>query len=210
MNQWTLLIGTISLVYSISAGAIRPLVLDDQQRHEIFLTAAQSLFAVVVLSDREITWWQAGLLFLPFAVQLMVPAWRIEVAYVYLAMTVIWGFHYRRHLAVLLFRQEDPVVRGSAAQALGALGSPYSEDALLNVLRDEHTFVRVSAAHGLAQAGTRRSLDFLLDALAREEEKNVKTVLALAVGAVAERSGHIPPYAELKTDAAKWRQWLQK
>ena len=113
-------------------------------------------------------------------------------------------------LAVLLFRQEDPVVRGSAAQALGALGSPYSEDALLNVLRDEHTFVRVSAAHGLAQAGTRRSLDFLLDALAREEEKNVKTVLALAVGAVAERSGQIPPYAELKTDAAKWRQWLQK
>ena len=104
VNQWTLLIGTISLVYSISAGAIRPLVLDDQQRHEIFLTAAQSLFAVVVLSDREITWWQAGLLFLPFAVQLMVPAWRIEVAYVYLAMTVIWGFHYRRHLAVLLFR----------------------------------------------------------------------------------------------------------
>jgi len=113
-------------------------------------------------------------------------------------------------LAVLLFRQEDPVVRGSAAQALGALGSPYSEDALLNVLRDEHTFVRVSAAHGLAQAGTRRSLDFLLDALAREQEKNVKTVLALAVGAVSERAGHVPPYAELKTDAAKWRQWLQK
>ncbi len=102
VNQWTLLIGTISLVYSISAGAIRPLVLDQQQRHEIFLTAAQSLFAVVVLSDREISWWQALLLFLPFAVQLMVPAWRIEVAVVYLAMTVIWGFHYRRHLSALV------------------------------------------------------------------------------------------------------------
>ena len=102
VNQWTLLIGTISLVYSISAGAIRPLALDLQQRHEIFLTAAQSLFAVVMLSDRELTWWQAGLLFVPFAVQLMVPAWRIEVAVVYLAMTVIWGFHYRRHLAALL------------------------------------------------------------------------------------------------------------
>jgi cation:H+ antiporter len=102
VNQWTLLIGTISVVYSISAGRIAPLELDIQQRHEIFLTAAQSLFAVVMLSDRELTWWQAGLLFVPFAVQLMVPAWRIEVAVVYLAMTVIWGFHYRRHLAALL------------------------------------------------------------------------------------------------------------
>lgn len=102
VNQWTLLIGTISLVYSISAGAIKPLVLDAQQRHEIFLTAAQSLFAVVMLSDRELSWWQAGLLFLPFAVQLMVPGWRIEVAVVYLVMTVIWGFHYRRYLAALL------------------------------------------------------------------------------------------------------------
>jgi cation:H+ antiporter len=102
VNQWTLLIGTISLVYSISAGAIRPLVLDAQQRHEIFLTAAQSLFAVVMLSDRELSWWQAGLLFVPFAVQLMVPAWRIEVAAVYLVMAVIWGFHYRRYLAALL------------------------------------------------------------------------------------------------------------
>jgi cation:H+ antiporter len=107
VNQWTLLIGTISLVYSISAGAIRPLVLDEQQRHEIFLTAAQSLFAVVVLSDREISWWQAGLLFLPFAVQLMVPAWRMEVAYVYLAMTLVWGLHYRRHLAALFFRRSS-------------------------------------------------------------------------------------------------------
>ncbi|HKY60585.1 MAG TPA: sodium:calcium antiporter [Gemmatimonadota bacterium] len=102
VNQWTLLIGTISLVYSISAGAIRPLALDLQQRHEIFLTAAQSLFAVVMLSDRELTWWQAGLLFVPFAVQLMVPGWRVEVAVVYLAMTVIWGFHYRHYLAALL------------------------------------------------------------------------------------------------------------
>ncbi|MGH7556353.1 MAG: sodium:calcium antiporter [Gemmatimonadota bacterium] len=108
VNQWTLLIGTISLVYSISAGAIRPLVLDEQQRHEIFLTAAQSLFAVVMLSDREISWWQGLLLFLPFALQLIVPAWRIEVAVVYLALTVFWGFHYRRYLAALLPGREWP------------------------------------------------------------------------------------------------------
>lgn len=103
VNQWTLLIGTISLVYSISAGAVRPLVLDLQQRHEIFLTAAQSLFAVVMLADRKLTWWQAGLLFLPFAIQLVVPSWRVDVAFVYLAMTLVWGIHYRRYLVVALF-----------------------------------------------------------------------------------------------------------
>jgi cation:H+ antiporter len=103
VNQWTLLIGTISLVYSISAGRIAPLVLDAQQRQEIFLTAAQSLFAVVMLADRKLTWWQAGLLFVPFAVQLMVPHWRLEVAYVYLAFAVAWGVVYRHHLRDLLF-----------------------------------------------------------------------------------------------------------
>jgi len=103
VNQWTLLIGTISLVYSISAGRIAPLVLDAQQRQEIFLTAAQSLFAVVMLADRKLTWWQAGLLFVPFAVQLMVPHWRLEVAYVYLAFAFAWGVLYRHHLRDLLF-----------------------------------------------------------------------------------------------------------
>lgn len=103
VNQWTLLIGTISLVYSISAGRIAPLVLDAQQRQEIFLTAAQSLFAVVMLADRKLNWWQAGLLFVPFAVQLMVPHWRLEVAYVYLAFAIAWGVLYRHHLRDLLF-----------------------------------------------------------------------------------------------------------
>lgn len=102
VNQWTLLIGTISLVYSISAGGIEPLVLDQQQRVEIFLTAAQSLFAVVLLSDRNLTWWQAGLLFLPFAAQLVVPHWREEVSVVYLAMALAGGIHYRKELAMLL------------------------------------------------------------------------------------------------------------
>ncbi|HUP00878.1 MAG TPA: sodium:calcium antiporter [Gemmatimonadota bacterium] len=103
VNQWTLLIGTISLVYSISAGRIADLELNLQQRHEIFLTAAQSLFAVVMLADRRLTWWQALLLFLPFAVQLIVPDWRVKVGVVYLVLSAAWAIHYRHHL-VALFR----------------------------------------------------------------------------------------------------------
>ena len=108
VNQWTLLIGTISLVYSISAGGIEPLELDHQQRIEIFLTAAQSIFAVVLLSNRDLDWWQALVLFLPFAAQLVVPHWREEVSIVYLAMAVIWGIRYRHHLVDLFSGRKAP------------------------------------------------------------------------------------------------------
>lgn len=108
VNQWTLLIGTISLVYSISAGRVAALELDLQQRHEIFLTAAQSLFAVVMLADRHLNWWQALLLFLPFSVQLMMPHWRLEVAYVYLGLALVWGWLYRRHLLAMIPGRRPP------------------------------------------------------------------------------------------------------
>jgi len=108
VNQWTLLIGTISVVYSISAGGIKPLVLDLQQQQEIFLTAAQSLFAVVMLSDRNLSWWQAGLLFIPFAVQLVVPHSRMDIAYVYLGFALAWGVLYRHHLLRLLTGRMTP------------------------------------------------------------------------------------------------------
>ena len=105
VNQWTLLIGTISIVYSISSGRIADLELDLQQRHEIFLTAAQSLLAIVLLADRRLTWWQALLLFLPFAVQLIVPDWRVEVSIVYLVLAAAWAVNYRHHLIALFARR---------------------------------------------------------------------------------------------------------
>lgn len=102
VNQWTLLIGTISLVYSISAGGLHALELDHQQRQEIFLTAAQSLFAVALLADRRLTWWQAFLLFLPFAIQLVVPSLRVEIGIVYMVMAGAAAIRYRAHLIKVL------------------------------------------------------------------------------------------------------------
>jgi HEAT repeat protein len=113
-------------------------------------------------------------------------------------------------LVALLFDKDDPIVRGNAAGALGELGSPNAEEALLNRLRDDHGFVRLKTAHAIANVGTARSRDALLDALGREEEKNVQLVLALALGAISEREGGSPPYADLKTDAGAWRKWLKK
>jgi cation:H+ antiporter len=54
VNQWTLLVGTLPIVFVIAGGALSGLPLDARQREELFLTAAQSAFAVAVLVSRSI------------------------------------------------------------------------------------------------------------------------------------------------------------
>ena len=69
MNQWTLLVGTIPLVFALSPGSFSGLPLDDQQRYELLLTAAQSLFAVSILIKLALSARAATALFVLFAVQ---------------------------------------------------------------------------------------------------------------------------------------------
>ena len=102
VNQWTLLVGTIPLVYSISLGAIGQMSLDSRQDQEIFLTAALSLFAVTVLMNLTISMWEALALFAPFAAQLMYPEIRIEVAILYLVLTFLLLFRRGGDLLPLL------------------------------------------------------------------------------------------------------------
>jgi cation:H+ antiporter len=49
VNQWTLLVGSLPVGYAISGGTMHPLEFDARQSEEVFLTAAQSLFAVAIL-----------------------------------------------------------------------------------------------------------------------------------------------------------------
>jgi cation:H+ antiporter len=69
VNQWTLLVGTIPLVFAISSGSLSGLPLDAQQRIELLLTAAQSLFAVSLLVGLRLTAGGAVTLFVLFGVQ---------------------------------------------------------------------------------------------------------------------------------------------
>jgi cation:H+ antiporter len=69
VNQWTLLVGTIPIVFAISAGTLDGLPIDAQQRIELLLTAAQSLFAVSILITLALTTRGALALFVLFAVQ---------------------------------------------------------------------------------------------------------------------------------------------
>lgn len=65
LNQWTLLIGTLVVVYSLALGQYAPLPFNQKQAGEIWLTAAQSFFALALLSNFEISAREAlGLLIL--------------------------------------------------------------------------------------------------------------------------------------------------
>ena len=71
VNQWTLLVGLLPVVYSIAAGQTATLPLDGQQRSEVFLTSAQSLFALTVLLNFFISVREALALFGLFMAQFL-------------------------------------------------------------------------------------------------------------------------------------------
>ncbi|MFW5935011.1 MAG: sodium:calcium antiporter [Halolamina sp.] len=54
LNQWTLLIGTLVVVHSIALGEYGALAFDAKQAAEIWITAAQSLFAIALILNFEI------------------------------------------------------------------------------------------------------------------------------------------------------------
>jgi cation:H+ antiporter len=69
VNQWTLLVGTIPIVFALASTSLHGLPLDAQQRLELLLTAAQSLFAVSLLITLRLTISGAVALFVLFAIQ---------------------------------------------------------------------------------------------------------------------------------------------
>lgn len=74
LNQWTLLVGMIPIVYAISAGNVTSHIpLGSFQMGEIYLTAAQSVFAVVMVASLRLSPANAILLFVLFVGQLVSP-----------------------------------------------------------------------------------------------------------------------------------------
>ncbi|MDH3890820.1 MAG: sodium:calcium antiporter [candidate division Zixibacteria bacterium] len=98
VNQWTLLVGTIPLVYAISGSAIKPFVLDSFQQHELLLTAAQSLFGVAVLVNLKFNRKEGLALLVLFLAQLVFSEIRLEMMAVYLALAIIYHIVQRREL----------------------------------------------------------------------------------------------------------------
>lgn len=99
VNQWTLLVGTLPLVYSFSLGEPGALHLDERQVEEILLTAAQSLFAVAVLANLRLSLLECAGLFFPFILQLLFPDTQVRYAFsaFYLVVAAVIIFK-RRHM----------------------------------------------------------------------------------------------------------------
>jgi cation:H+ antiporter len=98
INQWTLLVGMLPLVYSVALGRPEALPLDPRQREEVLLTAAQSLFALALLLDLRLSLVGAGALFGLFALQLVLPDTRLAVTIAYLVLTPVVLWLSRRHV----------------------------------------------------------------------------------------------------------------
>ncbi|MDP2954347.1 MAG: sodium:calcium antiporter, partial [Chloroflexota bacterium] len=86
VNQWTLLIGALPLAYSISLGAVGALPMDARQVEELFLTSAQTVFAIALIANRRLSLAGALALFVLFSGQLFLPlpAIRYGFAFFYL------------------------------------------------------------------------------------------------------------------------------
>jgi len=120
VNQWTLLVGSLPLVFAVSAGSIDPLGFDNRQVEEVFLTAAQSLFAVAILTSLSLSFWEAAIMFVLFIGQLFFPQseirWGFGIAY--LALAARWFIFERRFVPQLfrIARQEVSQPRQSPRQ----------------------------------------------------------------------------------------------
>jgi cation:H+ antiporter len=73
VNQWTLLVATLPVVFCLGAERIVGMQLVPRQGIEIWLTAAQSFYAIVLISDFNMSRKEGLALFIPFLLQVILP-----------------------------------------------------------------------------------------------------------------------------------------
>ncbi|HEU4356251.1 MAG TPA: sodium:proton exchanger [Actinomycetota bacterium] len=131
VNQWTLLVGTLPIVFALASGGLSGLPIDPHQREELFLTAAQSFFAIAVLVTLSISVREAlllfGLFWAQFVIGAIVPesaagAERVAVGATYLVLGVIIFARERRRIV--------PLLRDGLRTPYAALNAPDGAEAV--------------------------------------------------------------------------------
>ncbi|GLZ55043.1 sodium:proton exchanger [Actinomycetospora sp. NBRC 106378] len=121
VNQWSLLVGTLPLVFALAAGSLNGLPIDVDQREELLLTAAQSLFAVALLVTLSISVKGAlallGLFVAQFLLAALLPAALQETELLILSAVYVV-------LALVLFVRQRKALVGLVRDGLR---TPYSE-----------------------------------------------------------------------------------
>ena len=112
VNQWTLLVGSLPIAYSISGATFSPLDMEARQAEEVFLTAAQSLFAIAVLASLSFSARESILIFVLFALQLVIPIPEVRLGFgaAYIVLALGWFASERREVVSLFGTARDEVL----------------------------------------------------------------------------------------------------
>jgi cation:H+ antiporter len=102
INQWTLLVGVLPMVYSVTLGELTALPLTGHQDDELLLTVAQTLFAVMIVLDLRLHWYGALISFGLFVAGFVWPDGHVALAALYLVLAVGAAIIQRREMGVVL------------------------------------------------------------------------------------------------------------
>jgi cation:H+ antiporter len=120
INQWTLLVAMLPIVFSISAGAATPIVFDEEQQVELLMTLGQALVGLIFLVNMELAWWEATVLFVLYTIPFISPTLVKPMTVVYFGWAGVEMFRMamgkRQPAALVLFIQtwKEHVTRRSS------------------------------------------------------------------------------------------------
>ena len=107
INQWTILVATVPLIYSYGMGHPAVIVFDEHQKVEIILTIVQSYLGFLFLVSMDFSFFEASSLFVLWLFQFLVPGVREEIVWVYGAWaaweTLRLATHFHERNAVRIF-----------------------------------------------------------------------------------------------------------
>ena len=125
VNQWTLLVGSLWVAYTLGGGAGAALPLDGRQTEEFLLTSAQALLAFAVLADRRFGLWEAAAVLGLFALQFPFPTTEVRLAFSAVYLAVAFALLVRKRgclpgIIASIWRWERPSEDAAGAMAPGA------------------------------------------------------------------------------------------
>jgi cation:H+ antiporter len=122
VNQWTLLVGSLWVAYTLGGGGGAPLPLDERQTEEFLLTSAQALLAFAVLADLRFGLWEAAAVLGLFALQFPFPTTEVRLVFSAIYIVVALGLLIRkRRWLPPIFRSLGRWDEGSASGAAATL-----------------------------------------------------------------------------------------
>lgn len=108
INQWTLLMAMLPVLYSISVGAPSTIPFDAQQKVQLWMTLGQAVVGLMLLINMQLAWWEAAILLVLFLIPFAFPASAKAVTIAYFAWAAI-------ELARILAGRRKPAALASFA-----------------------------------------------------------------------------------------------